>query len=476
VKLRTRILLVAFALSSVVLLPTGFVSWKFLTAALEEQLLRVLDAETALALSQIQSAGGNPAAQQEVTATLTRLSATLERRITVVSIKGRVLFDSDAASGKPAAPPDGMEMARAARTGRGESRRALNQGENEYLLVARRIPEAAPESYRGGVVRLGMTAAGLRAEEIALRNMLMAVGLMLVGLVVALTIPLSGWITRKLVDVEHTARLIASGAHSERATVESGDELGGLAGALNEMAEKLQRDIDTLQKLERVRSEFLGNVSHELRTPIFAIQGFVETLLDGAVDDPAVNREFLEKAYRQAERLNALLRDLIEISRIESGEMKMSFRYVAIGPFLRHIVDELQVETAKKPISLKLDPVGEQSVEVYADRDRLRQVMLNLVDNAIKYTDPGGSITVAYKAAGPVCEISVSDTGCGIAAEHIPRIFERFYRVDRDRSREVGGTGLGLAIVKHIVEAHGGMLRVESEVGKGSTFVFSLKL
>jgi two-component system phosphate regulon sensor histidine kinase PhoR len=186
-----------------------------------------------------------------------------------------------------------------------------------------------------------------------------------------------------------------------------------------------------------------------------------------------VNREFLEKSHRQAERLNALLHDLIEISRIESGEMKMSFRYFSVWPFLRQILDEMQPEAAKKSIRMTL--VGDEGVDVYADRDRLHQVMINLIDNAIKYTDPGGSVTLTCRIEGAQCELAVADTGCGIAGAHIPRIFERFYRVDRDRSREVGGTGLGLAIVKHIVEAHEGTVRVESAVGKGSTFSFTLK-
>jgi two-component system, OmpR family, phosphate regulon sensor histidine kinase PhoR len=366
------------------------------------------------------------------------------------------------------------EIVRAGRTGRGTARRVAGPGDAEYLFVAHRFSAAAPEGLRGGIIGLGMSTAGLRAEEVALGNMLVAIGLVLLGLVAAIAFVLSGWLTRRIVDMEHTARLIAGGSLSERAVVQTGHELGGLAAALNEMAAKLESDIDKLQKLERVRSEFLGNVSHELRTPIFSIQGFLETLLDGAVDDPAVNREFLEKAHRQAERLNVLLRDLIEISRIESGEMKMSFRYFNVGPYLQQIVEDFRQRAEKKRVGLALAP-GEP-VDVYGDRERLRQVLVNLIENAITFTDPGGSVTVSYRNAGQQCDIAVSDTGCGIPQEAIQRIFERFYRLDRDRSREAGGTGLGLAIVKHIVEAHGGAIRVESEVGKGSTFTFSLKM
>jgi two-component system phosphate regulon sensor histidine kinase PhoR len=241
------------------------------------------------------------------------------------------------------------------------------------------------------------------------------------------------------------------------------------------MAEKLGSDIERLNKLERVRSEFLANVSHELRTPIFSIQGFLETLLDGAVDDPGVNKEFLEKAHKHASRLNALLNDLIDISRIESGDMKMSFRYFGIAEFVRQVVDELRPQAEKKQISLTFHSGVEAAAQVYGDRDRLKQVLINLIDNGIKYTESGGSVRCSVEGDGDRCVVSVSDTGTGIPPEHTGRIFERFYRVDRDRSRQVGGTGLGLAIVKHIVEAHGSSVSVQSTVGKGSTFSFALK-
>jgi two-component system phosphate regulon sensor histidine kinase PhoR len=241
------------------------------------------------------------------------------------------------------------------------------------------------------------------------------------------------------------------------------------------MADKLSADITQLKKLEHVRSQFLANVSHELRTPIFSIQGFLETLLDGAVEDREVNRQFLEKAHKHAGRLNTLLNDLIEISRIESGEMKMRFRYFSTSELLEQVVEEMKSHTEKKGISLVLRMEPDAPPEVFGDRDRLKQVMINLIDNAIKYTEQGGHITCKVRPADNRCEIVVEDTGCGIPEEHLPRIFERFYRVDRDRSREVGGTGLGLAIVKHIVEAHGSRINVTSTVGKGSAFAFSLK-
>jgi two-component system phosphate regulon sensor histidine kinase PhoR len=259
------------------------------------------------------------------------------------------------------------------------------------------------------------------------------------------------------------------------------EELRQLAKAINGITEKQAQDLATMQKLERVRSEFLGNVSHELRTPIFAVQGFIETLLEGAIDDPSVNRDFLERAQAQATRLNALLNDLIDISRIESGEMRMSFRVFDIQPFLRDLVKEMQ--PLAKPSAIDLFFTGNvlphDEVEVFGDKERIKQVMINLIDNAIKYSNAGGSVKVELHDGLPddrAATVTVTDIGIGIGSEHLPRLFERFYRVDKDRSRLTpGGTGLGLAICKHIIEAHGSHISVRSEPGKGSAFSFILR-
>jgi two-component system phosphate regulon sensor histidine kinase PhoR len=258
-------------------------------------------------------------------------------------------------------------------------------------------------------------------------------------------------------------------------------ELRALSSVIDQIAEKQRRDDQAREKLERVRSEFLANVSHELRTPIFAVQGFIETLLDGAVDDPVVNRDFLLRARLQAERLNNLLNDLIDISRIESGEMHMSFRLFDMQPFLRDFTSEMQPIARAKNIELYFtgNTLPHHEVSVYADKERIKQVLINLVDNAIKYSEGGGSIKIELMNGEPKPDeltIRVVDTGVGIAQEHLPRLFERFYRVDKGRARSSpGGTGLGLAIVKHITEAHHGKISVTSEIGKGSTFQFTLR-
>jgi two-component system phosphate regulon sensor histidine kinase PhoR len=327
----------------------------------------------------------------------------------------------------------------------------------------------------GGFVRAAINIEDLATFSANVQRVIWAVGLLAIVILLLVSSQLAKRITEPIRRIAATADAIRDGDVRRRVHVTSTDEIGVLATGINDMAEKLGNDIEQLRKLERVRSEFLANVSHELRTPIFSIQGFLETLLDGAVDDPQVNREFLEKAHNHATRLNALLSDLIEISRIESGEMKMSSRYFPLREFLDQIVGEMQPQAARKSLSLSFEPTIPIDDKVFGDRERLKQAMINLIDNAIKYTEPGGSITVRASREGARAAIQVQDTGCGIPKEHHGRIFERFYRVDRARSREVGGTGLGLAIVKHIVEAHGGTVRVESEVGRGSSFTFSLK-
>lgn len=242
---------------------------------------------------------------------------------------------------------------------------------------------------------------------------------------------------------------------------------------IRKMFSKMKSDIEYLKKLERVRREFLANVSHELRTPIFTIQGYIETLLDGAIEDQKVNRTFLEKANYHTLNLSTLLNDLIDISMIESGEMRMSFRYFDIIEFITRQVEEMKPQAGKKNLSLVFNP-PKPNLTVFGDKDKLRQVFVNLIQNAIKYTEEG-TVTVIVEEDAKFCRVIIRDTGIGIPDEDINRIFERFYRVDKARSRAVGGTGLGLAIVKHIIEAHDSKIEVKSKYNFGSEFSFKLK-
>jgi len=249
--------------------------------------------------------------------------------------------------------------------------------------------------------------------------------------------------------------------------------LDKLENEIKQMFEKTKSDIEYLERLQKMRSQFLANVSHELRTPIFAIQGYIETLLNGALNDPKVNKHFLEKAEHHTVNLSNLLNDLIDISMIESGEMRMSYRYFDISDFIKNIVNEFSLIAEEKNIQIIFNPPN-TGLQVFGDKERLRQVFVNLIQNAIKYTDEG-NVEILLEEEKKSVNINVIDTGIGIPQEDIDRIFERFYRVDKARSKAVGGTGLGLAIVKHIIDAHSSKIIVESVFGKGSRFSFKLK-
>lgn len=238
-------------------------------------------------------------------------------------------------------------------------------------------------------------------------------------------------------------------------------------------AELKQKEIDELRKLEAFRKEFIADISHELKTPIFAAQGFVHTLLDGAVNDKAVRGNFLKKAARSLDGLDALVQDLLTLSHIETKQIKMHFETIDLYELTQEVFEQLEDKAEERKISLSLQGSKNKAV-VYADWQRITQVITNLVSNAIKHSFEGGEVTVSFDVGKKNVTTHVRDQGEGIAEEHLPRIFERFYRVDKSRSREKGGTGLGLAIVKHILEHHNTKTEVVSEVGKGSDFSFKL--
>jgi two-component system phosphate regulon sensor histidine kinase PhoR len=234
-------------------------------------------------------------------------------------------------------------------------------------------------------------------------------------------------------------------------------------------------DLTRLKQLENTRRDFVANVSHELRTPLSLIKGYCETLLDGAKDDPAVAPRFLQTIERHADRLTYLIEDLLTISRLESGHVAMNFQNLELAPLVERTVAELMERTKGKQVVVRNEVPS--TLRVRADADRIQQVLTNLVDNAIKYGRQQVCVTVgAQVSENQSVEIWVTDNGPGIAPEHLDRIFERFYRVDRARSRDAGGTGLGLSIVKHIVQAHHGDVWATSELEKGSTFRFTLPL
>lgn len=254
-----------------------------------------------------------------------------------------------------------------------------------------------------------------------------------------------------------------------------GDEIDQLYKHVTGVKESVQESLQTLRKIESYRKDFLGDISHELKTPIFAVRGFAETLMDGAVDDPEVRIPFLEKIILNADRLGALAEDLNAITRIETGELRMEKIQFDISAVVKEVVEQLEPMAQNEHVHLTCR-VQKDLPLTFGDRDRIHQVIRNLAENAIKYTPSGGRTEILVRQLDErVCRISVVDNGIGISEENIGRITERFFRVDRSRSRGLGGTGLGLAIVKHVLAAHNKHLLVESQLDKGSTFAFDLE-
>jgi two-component system, OmpR family, phosphate regulon sensor histidine kinase PhoR len=233
-------------------------------------------------------------------------------------------------------------------------------------------------------------------------------------------------------------------------------------------------DITELKNLEQTRKDFVANVSHELKTPITSIKGFTETLLDGAKDDPKSLEAFLNIILIESDRLQTLIQDLLELSKIEQHRFKLDIKEVNLHSILNEVITMLNKKAVEKEISLHFNQ-GDSNLIVDGDLFRLKQVFINIINNAIAYTPKNGKVTVLTEEKDDHVLVKVKDTGIGIEKQEIPRVFERFYRIDKDRSRNSGGTGLGLAIVKHLMEAHKGTITVTSEVGKGSTFTISLK-
>ncbi|MFC5411391.1 sensor histidine kinase [Larkinella bovis] len=236
-----------------------------------------------------------------------------------------------------------------------------------------------------------------------------------------------------------------------------------------------QKEIEELRRLEQFRREFLADISHELKTPVFAAQGFIHTLIDGAIDDENVRDKFLSKAAKSLDGLDALVKDLVALSQLETGEIKMNFEPVDLYQITLEVFEQLEntAKARKTTLKIKSDPPG--AVLVKADPQRITQVLTNLIENAIKYGNEGGKVNVSFEEEKKQYVVQVRDNGPGIPPEHLNRIFERFYRVDKSRSKERGGTGLGLAIVKHILNAHKSKITVMSKPDKGTTFSFKLE-
>ncbi|HEU5368233.1 MAG TPA: ATP-binding protein [Ktedonobacterales bacterium] len=284
---------------------------------------------------------------------------------------------------------------------------------------------------------------------------------------------ISRGVTRPLAQLTRAASSMAAGEYSQRVPVRTKDEVGRLAVAFNEMAAALEQDVGELRRQEALRREMAANVSHDLATPLTAIQGFTEALLDGVIEDEHQREETLRVIAKEVVRLRRLVDDLGHLSRVESPRLLLDLAPTNLVTLVDETLAVLQPEFEAQSITAR-NLLGQQTPLALADADKLTQVLLNLLDNALRYTPTGGEITISAAVETGRVRVMVSDTGAGIAPEHIKRIFDRFYRADASRNAATGGSGLGLAIVKAIIEAHGGAVGIDSTPGKGTTVWFTL--
>jgi two-component system, OmpR family, phosphate regulon sensor histidine kinase PhoR len=410
--------------------------------------------------------------------TVASLTQAAGGRLTVVRSDGKVLVDSeaDASTMENHRTPNRPELIQAfeGRVGRDERLSAT--------IGVRFLYVAVPVWNGTMAVRLAVPLKEIdgQVNEIR-RKLLFSTALAFVPAILIAAV-LARYLSRRFATIMAHAGELARGNFRSRLSGIDSSEFGQLSQTLNETAgnlettvAQLQHEHSELEKLERIRKDFVINVSHELRTPLASIQGYTETLIDGALNDPAYNMRFLGIIRHNAERLARLTADLLSLSRIEQKRQKFEFEPHMTNRLI-HDAFELVRPIAEKSQIRLVEERAPEDTEVFCDSEAVSQILSNLLDNAIKYTPAGGQITVGARQAGRMVEFFVRDSGIGIPEEDLPRLFERFYRVDKARSRELGGTGLGLSIVKHLVAAHNGTARVESVVQHGSTFLFTLPM
>jgi len=286
---------------------------------------------------------------------------------------------------------------------------------------------------------------------------------------------LSSFIFDKIQPIYKTIHDFAVSQKELKKQLAEKDMIKQMNKEVEDWADKKTKEIKKLKQLEKYRKDFLGNVMHELKTPIFNIQGYVLTLLDGGIEDSSINKLYLERTEKSINRMISIVEDLEAISRLESGELKLTVESFDIVKMTEEIFDIMEMKAKLKGIKLSFASTYSKPIKVMADRKRIHDVMNNLIINSINYGVKGGKTTITFMDMGQNLLVDVSDNGIGISEKDIPRIFERFFRTDKSRSRDQGGTGLGLAIVKHIIEAHNQTINVRSRVDKGSSFVFTLK-
>lgn len=398
-----------------------------------------------------------------------RIAHVTEGRLTVLDEKGDILADSEEKNFKQPLENhlnrEEVQQAIGSIDGFGASIRHSKSVDEDLIYTAYKSP-------KGRFIRLSQKQEFEEQIILKVRLIFLTAALAAIILVLLLIPRVSKHITQPLSDIIAAAEEIKAGNYDKEIVAREPNEIGELARILNEMSAKLKGDIQKLNHLQEVRKDFVANASHELRTPISSIRGYVETLLDGALEDEAVSRKFLERALTNVIRLENIVNDMLDLSKLESRDKGLSLRYFDPVTVVNNLIGDFE-ETANKK-GLKLFSHNELPAEfkLFADLYQFEKALINLVENAIKYTEKG-QVGIHMNIQNKNFILTVEDTGPGINPDDLSRIFERFYRIDKGRSRQQGGSGLGLSIVKHVMDIHKGSVHVESELGKGTRFVLT---
>ena len=400
-----------------------------------------------------------------------RLGAATSSRITIIALDGRVLGDSNLTLDEVRAVENHgrrPEVVDALAQGKGVYRRYSTTVETDMLYVA--LPFGKPETL--GTVRAAKPLAEVDQAITELHLTLIFTGILALLLAILLSGLASHLLTGTLRKLIHHARSLSAGAAEESST--SADEIQLLAGSFNYLVQELEEHITELRRMEREQRVFIANASHELRTPAAVIRANAETLLSGAIEDEVMGPKLLKALDRNAERLALILSDLLDLARLDAGQSHLEPIDLLLPDYLQHAVETLTPQALKRGVTIEIAP--DEQTRLHADPHALQQILLNLIENAIKYSPPGGRIQIKSQRHQGTMEIRVEDNGPGIPESCRTKVFQRFYRVDNGRARDVGGTGLGLSIVKGLTEAMHGSVGIEPARPVGSIFWVRLPL
>jgi len=470
---RLQIFLITIVLLSITM--TGAFCAYFLSKYSDRMNEQLLASAADLFAQEMQKGATYEEASESCTGVFSEESLNL--RITIVDEEGVVLFDNQEDALTMENHSDRTEIKEAISSGDTATKKRHSETINvDMLYLAKYYKDL------GYVVR---TSLPLVAYQSGLRQLEITFGIILLGAIFLLSTVSYFYtrrLTRPLFELRNAAESMANSNYSVRVGEQRKDEIGALARSFNSMAEQLEKEVRELEEkniklaeMQEMRSEFVANVSHELKTPLTSIRGFVDTLRNGNITDPKVQERFLEIIDIETERLHQLISDILQLSEIEGMENDMELQKFDLSAVLDDVATLLDEKASEKKIAIVVEEC--EKLPVLASKYRIKQILINLVDNAIKYNKVGGKVYIcAYREPDKIIAIRVRDTGEGIPQDHMSRVFERFYRVDKSHSREMGGTGLGLSIVKHIAQLYDGSATVESTLGLGSTFIVRLRI